>query len=805
MYSILKKKNLLCTGCGACVNICRENAISYKENIEEDGSLIAQINQEKCVDCGLCRSVCPQLNTSLNDNWKDPECYAVMADDDIRTKSSSGGAFTILSNYVLEQNGVVCGAAWGEEFEVHHIIVTKKSELPLLRRSKYVQSRIEYVYRELKKYLECGKKVLFVGCPCQVAGLKSYLKAKYQNLITVDLYCNYTPSPVVMRKYLEESYGKENIDSVEFRIKDEGWIADICDVKLKNRAKKRCREFNDSFQQGYHVRLYMRKVCEDCNFADIPRQGDFSIGDFWWIEQYHPELNDQKGTSCILVNNQEAKDIFEVIVSQFKVCERVELKCMENNRKPGVKAHRNRDYFYKLLQEGSFKDAVEKSKNGIYDIVLWGNWSEKNYGSELTYYALYQVLSGLNYNVLMVERPKTAVWGPNEGTPLFQTTPYPSYACHELYKSKDEMIELNEKSDIFLVGSDQIWHHDLYKPFGEVCYFDYVYNSKKKIAYAASFGREYWNGTEEDVQETTRDLQKFDFISVREKSGVEICKEKFNVTAEWVLDPVFVCDSKKYVELSQKSQANMPEKYIGVYMLDIENRKLNIIKNVKEKIRIPEYIITDAFKKHDDYWSEEINLHKEAFCEDWLKNIITSEFVITDSFHGMCFSIIFHKPFIAVINEERGGTRFRELTSKLGLSDRIVTADVEQEKIKAICDQEIDYKKVDSIIEMEKERSLNWLKRALLKEKKVKLDGYDILLKRLLKYQYEMKDIKPRLKQAEEALGGRKWDIQVHRNELNEQLEKINRLEKELIDLKSTLNGSILSKVIQAMKAKKKS
>ena len=266
-----------------------------------------------------------------------------------------------------------------------------------------------------------------------------------------------------------------------------------------------------------------------------------------------------------------------------------------------------------------------------------------------------------------------------------------------------------------------------------------------------------------------------------------------------------MCDSKKYVELSKKSQANMPEKYIGVYMLDIENRKLNIIKNVKEKIRIPEYIITDAFKKHDDYWSEEINLHKEAFCEDWLKNIITSEFVITDSFHGMCFSIIFHKPFIAVINEERGGTRFRELTSKLGLSDRIVTADVEQEKIKAICDQEIDYKKVDSIIEMEKERSLNWLKRALLKEKKVKLDGYDILLKRLLKYQYEMKDIKPRLKQAEEALGGRKWDIQVHRNELNEQLEKINRLEKELIDLKSTLNDSFLSKVIQAMKAKKKS
>lgn len=100
------------------------------------------------------------------------------------------------------------------------------------------------------------------------------------------------------------------------------------------------------------------------------------------------------------------------------------MKCMENNRKPGVKAHRNRDYFYKLLQEGSFKDAVEKSKNGIYDIVLWGNWSEKNYGSELTYYALYQVLSDLNYNVLMVERPKTAVWGPNEGTPLFQTTPY---------------------------------------------------------------------------------------------------------------------------------------------------------------------------------------------------------------------------------------------------------------------------------------------------------------------------------------------------------------------------------------------
>lgn len=259
---------------------------------------------------------------------------------------------------------------------------------------------------------------------------------------------------------------------------------------------------------------------------------------------------------------------------------------------------------------------------------------------------------------------------------------------------------------------------------------------------------------------------------------------------------------RKYPE--QEEKINIYEEYgkaVFQHREDLDKTlKVLINKYPKFSETVKEYMKSDV--------AHECNMFimkKEIYKQYCSKNIITSEFVITDSFHGMCFSIIFHKPFIAVINEERGGTRFRELTSKLGLSDRIVTADVEQEKIKAICDQEIDYKKVDSIIEMEKERSLNWLKRALLKEKKVKLDGYDILLKRLLKYQYEMKDIKPRLKQAEEALGGRKWDIQVHRNELNEQLEKINRLEKELIDLKSTLNGSILSKVIQAMKAKKKS
>lgn len=161
----------ICTGCGACQNKCPNNAISMKE--DEEGFLFPNIDKTKCTNCGLCEKTCPILNPKFNK--KSNTCYVTMANDDIRMKSASGGAFSVIANYVLENNGYVAGAAYDEDWNVHHIIIDNKEDLDKLRRSKYVQSKTEDIYIQVKNLLEKGKMVLFSGTPCQVAGLYGFL------------------------------------------------------------------------------------------------------------------------------------------------------------------------------------------------------------------------------------------------------------------------------------------------------------------------------------------------------------------------------------------------------------------------------------------------------------------------------------------------------------------------------------------------------------------------------------------------------------------------------------------------------
>jgi coenzyme F420-reducing hydrogenase beta subunit len=173
---------------------------------DRDGFLVPEVDASKCVNCGKCLKVCPVHEPSYH-HTQSPDCYAVMADDAIRKKSSSGGVFTLLANWMLEQGGVVCGAAYtGDCYGVEHILVEKKDDLDRLRGSKYVQSITGQIYREVKARLDQGTPVLFTGTPCQVAGLHNYLKQKKtntENLYLVDLICHGVPSPLVWEQYLQ--------------------------------------------------------------------------------------------------------------------------------------------------------------------------------------------------------------------------------------------------------------------------------------------------------------------------------------------------------------------------------------------------------------------------------------------------------------------------------------------------------------------------------------------------------------------------------------------------------------------------
>ena len=220
MIELNSKQN--CTGCSACANICPRGCI--RMTADEEGFLYPKVNEEMCMDCGLCENVCPMQHK--------PQQHELLAvygaknnDDAVRFTSSSGGMFTLFAEFVLKQGGVVVGAALDEQLAVHHVLVDSLADLPKLRGSKYVQSKIGKIYSEVRQILRAGRKVLFSGTPCQIAGLKRYLVKPSENLLTVDVVCHGVPSPKVYQKHLRElaQEAGEPVVQVKFRDKAKGW------------------------------------------------------------------------------------------------------------------------------------------------------------------------------------------------------------------------------------------------------------------------------------------------------------------------------------------------------------------------------------------------------------------------------------------------------------------------------------------------------------------------------------------------------------------------------------------------------
>ena len=229
MEQILQIKNRLCTGCGVCKNICPVQAINMEL---EDGYLKPSIAMDKCIHCNKCDSRCPIVK---KDELKLPQCYAAWADEQIRFACSSGGAFAILAKEMIKRGGVVFGAAWTEDFYVRHKYVDQIEQLPELYRSKYVQSDIGDCYLQAKEFLKAGREVLFVGTPCQIAGLESYLSGENtEKLLKVDFICYYNPPISVLHRYLDEKYGLENLSSFAFRSKKCGWLSYVTEAEKKD-------------------------------------------------------------------------------------------------------------------------------------------------------------------------------------------------------------------------------------------------------------------------------------------------------------------------------------------------------------------------------------------------------------------------------------------------------------------------------------------------------------------------------------------------------------------------------------------
>lgn len=311
-----------CVSCRACEQKCPKNAIAMIENSE--GFLFPRIDELKCIDCGLCYNSCPINYVFEKPKYNDT--YAmILKDKEKLLNSTSGGVFCGFAEKILGLDGVVFGANISDKFDVAHKSIVSTKDLKLLQGSKYVNSDTNSSYKETEALLKKGVKVLYSGTPCQIAGLKSFLGKDYGNLYTVDLICHGTPSNKLFKLYiswLEKKYNGTVID-YKFRNKE---ISTGCGqniifyVKKRNKIKKVVLSgLLDPFMYSFMNRHIQRESCYNCKFMDINRISDCTIGDFWEIKKYHPEIDISKGVSVCIVNTEKGLDLFEKSKDLFEI------------------------------------------------------------------------------------------------------------------------------------------------------------------------------------------------------------------------------------------------------------------------------------------------------------------------------------------------------------------------------------------------------------------------------------------------------------------------------------------------------
>lgn len=309
-----------CCGCSACAEICSNNCIAMKEDVE--GFLYPEIEKDNCVECGNCESVCPIRNRILESMFVQDGYIVQNNNERILRESTAGGAFTAIARYVIKREGIVFGVALSDELMAHHIWVDNEKDLSKFRNSKYVQSYIRRgIYKQVEFFLKQGKLVCFSGTPCQVEGLKHYLSKNYQNLITVDVVCRAVPSPMVFRKYL--AMQNKKLDSpvcdVRFRDKHFGYKYSTMNITTDNNLGAYHQGVeSDPWLRAFFSGVCNRPSCYTCQFKKRYRVSDFTIWDCFNVGRFSKELDNDKGATRILVHTDKGREIYKEISADLR-------------------------------------------------------------------------------------------------------------------------------------------------------------------------------------------------------------------------------------------------------------------------------------------------------------------------------------------------------------------------------------------------------------------------------------------------------------------------------------------------------
>ena len=358
MIQIINKAD--CCGCSACAQRCPKQCITMQS--DHEGFLYPIIDTNNCIDCGLCEKVCPVINQS--EAQTPLKVYAAInKNENIRQQSSSGGIFTVLAHNTIARNGVVFGVKFNKQWEVVFDYTESIDGIAQFRGSKYVQATVGDAFINAEKFLKEGREVLFCGTPCQIAGLKKFLRKEYSNLLTVDIICHGVPSPKVWNRYLQETCSKllkkteiTEIETISFRSKITGWRRYSFLLKARSNSKKDVITYTQQAQQNTYLRgfiadLYLRPSCHNCPSKLGKSHSDITIADFWGIENIDKEINYENGVTAIFINNSKGEEYCKLTGCDIKEFTYEDVVKYNSARLKSSKMHKDRENFFKNIDK----------------------------------------------------------------------------------------------------------------------------------------------------------------------------------------------------------------------------------------------------------------------------------------------------------------------------------------------------------------------------------------------------------------------------------------------------------------------
>ncbi len=552
---------------------------------------------------------------------------------DIRKNSSSGGIFYSLAKHILDQNGIVFGAAWNKDWLVDMCYIDKLKDLSKLMGSKYVKANNKNTFKECKEFLDSGRQVLYSGTPCQIYALKFFLKKEYNNLLTVSVACFGTTPTTVWKDYLK-TIKRPDAKIIDINLRDKSntdWNNYKYTIKYSDGKIISENHLNNKYSKAYISANYFNEACYKC-IAKKELKSDISIGDFWGVQEALPNIDAKLGVSFIICNSSKGEKTIKALD---------DLKLEEINDINKVKKYNRGIQETPGTKEAAYNKGIFKKKVAIVTMNL-----HFNIGTALQAYALQKIILNNGYDCDVI------TWTRKDRLHFCDT-----YIKMRILPTAQDYNQIKESDyDIFVVGSDQIWRKNTSLKDYKENYINYPFLgftanwNKVRFSYAASFGTS-WQYNKIEDKKLTDILKQFNALSTRELNSVIDCKNNLGLDFKQHIDPTMLLNKEDYLKLCSNIAINN-NKNIFKYILHETENKTDFINESAKKLGLP--VVT----------------HNKLYVVDWLAKMRDASLIITDSFHGVVFSIIFNKPFVYWNTRDGGKSRFETIEKLFNIQNR---------------------------------------------------------------------------------------------------------------------------------------